>query len=298
MENTDRPTVTIYTDGGADPNPGPGGWGVILLFEENGVTRKQELKGGEVQTTNNRMELTAALEALKALKRAYNVELFTDSQYLKNGITEWMASWKKTNFKKGKILNSDLWRLLDSEVSRHTIHWHWVKGHSSNEQNERADVLAAAGRAEALGQPPAEDVWSNAYRVYLSASEGVWAALLEKDGQQTILSGHEGQRVPQRLYLLAAIKALESLPEKEAAHLYTDSDYLRNGIQGWIKGWKRNGWLTQDGKEVKYRALWERLDQLTQSRKVKWSSVEQDLPQLKLLANALKEAKTGDRRSQ
>jgi ribonuclease HI len=297
MANTDRPTVAIYTDGGADPNPGPGGWGVILLFEENGATRKQEVKGGEVQTTNNRMELTAALEALKVLKHSYNIELFTDSQYLKNGITEWMASWKKTNFKKGKILNSDLWRLLDNEVSRHTIHWHWVKGHSSNEHNERADVLAAAGRAEALGQPVAEDIWSNAYRVYLSASDGAWAVLLEKDGKQTILSGYEGQRVPQRLYLLAAIKALESLSEKEAAHLFTDSDYLRNGIQGWIKGWKRNGWLTQDGKEVKYREFWERLDQLTQARNLKWSSIEGDLPQLKLLTDALKEAKIAADRS-
>ncbi|MHB8625039.1 MAG: RNase H family protein [Aggregatilineales bacterium] len=156
--------------------------------------------------------------------------------------------------------------------------------------------MAAAGRAEALGQPVDEDVWSNAYRVYLSVSDGVWAVLLEKNDKQTILSGHEGQRVPQRLYLLAAIKALESLPEKEASHLYTDSDYLRNGIQGWIKGWKRNGWLTQDGNEVKYRALWERLDQLTQSRKVKWSSVEGDLPQLKLLTDTLKKANTADGR--
>lgn len=289
MDNTVRPTVTIYTDGGADPNPGPGGWGAILLFEEKGIVHKRELKGGEVQTTNNRMELTAALEALKALTHSYNVELFTDSQYLKNGITEWMVSWKKTNFKKGKILNSDLWRLLDSEVSRHSISWHWVKGHSSHEHNERADILAAAGRAQALGQPVTDDGWNNPYRIYLGISDGARAILLERDGKQTVSSRYEGQGIPQRLYLLAAIAALELLPEAESAYLYTDSDYLRNGIQVWIKGWKRNSWVKQDGQEVKYRALWERLDQLTQARHVKWSSIEGNAPQLKLLSEALKQ---------
>ena len=296
MANANRPTVTIYTDGGADPNPGPGGWGVVLLFDVDGEVQKQELSGGELQTTNNRMELTAAIEALRSLKQPYRVEFFTDSQYLQKGISEWMANWKKTNFKNGKIQNAELWVTLDREVARHTIRWHWVKGHSSSEYNERADVLATRGRAHALGQPPTEDVWLGAYRVYLKASavpgSARWAAVVEKDGERTVLSGHEAQGVANRLYVLAAINGLNSIPESAAVYVYTDNDYLRNGIERWIKGWKRNGWRTQEGGEVKHRDLWERLDRLAQTRNVKWSSMEGDALHTKLLADALKQTKT------
>lgn len=293
MENVTRPTVTIYTDGGADPNPGPGGWGVVLLFEQDGAVHKQELSGGELQTTNNRMELTAAIEALRSLKRPYRIEFFTDSQYLQKGISEWMANWKKTNFKNGKIQNAELWLDLDQEVTRHRIRWHWVKGHSSSEYNERADVLATRGRAQALGQPPTEDVWLNAYRLYLKASafggSGRWAAVVEKDGERKVLSGHEPQGVANRLYLVAAINGLDAVPENEPVYVYTESDYLRNGIERWIKGWKRNGWQTQEGGAVKHRDVWEKLDRLAQTRKVKWSSMEDDAPQVKLLSDALKQ---------
>jgi ribonuclease HI len=296
MENTDRPAVTIYTDGGADPNPGPGGWGAILLFEKNGVVHKRELKGGEIQTTNNRMEITAAIAALKALKSPCYVELFTDSEYLQKGISEWLPKWKNKNFK--KVKNADLWQVLDDETSRHTIHWQWVKGHASDRYNERADELATAGRAEALGQP-VDHTWTDPYRVYLKVSaasaSGAWAALLEKGGEQDVLSGSERPGVQYRLYLLAAIAALETMPNKSSAYVYTDSDYLRNGIQAWIKGWKQKGWVTKDGAEVKYRVLWERLDQLAQTRNVKWSSFDDDLPQLELLRDALEQATSNAR---
>src|SRR5260221_2770929 len=157
----EKPKVTVYTDGGAEPNPGPGGWGVVLLSEKDGTVHTKELKGGDVQTTNNRMELIAATEGLKALKQPCDVELFTDSQYLQKGITEWMVSWKKTNFKKGKIQNADLWQLLDAEAAKHDIHWQSAKAPANNKYNERADVVTAAGRAAALRLPTSETILSD-----------------------------------------------------------------------------------------------------------------------------------------
>ena len=136
-------TVTIYTDGGCDPNPGVGGWGAVLI---NGALRK-ELSGGELVSTNNRMELTAALEALRALKRGCNVHLYTDSEYLKRGVTEWMPGWKARGWKRGKqgeVKNLDLWLAIDEEIQRHTIDWRWVRGHTGVPENERCDELAEA----------------------------------------------------------------------------------------------------------------------------------------------------------
>ncbi len=149
------PRVTIYTDGGASPNPGPGGWGAVLLFEKDGKEHKRELSGGTPDTTNNRMELTAALEALRTLKQPCHIEFYTDSQYLKKGINEWLPTWKKNNFKGGKIQNADLWTTLDAEVSRHEISWHWVKGHAGDYYNERVDQLATTGRPTSAHPDPA-----------------------------------------------------------------------------------------------------------------------------------------------
>ncbi|MEP3244403.1 MAG: ribonuclease HI [Sneathiella sp.] len=137
-------TVTIYTDGACSGNPGPGGWGALL--ESNG--KSKELCGGEVDTTNNRMELTAAIKALKALKRPSRINLHTDSTYVKDGITKWMVNWKKNGWKtaaKKPVKNQDLWVLLDEAISRHHIDWHWVKGHAGNPGNEKADDLANQG---------------------------------------------------------------------------------------------------------------------------------------------------------
>ncbi len=132
--------IIIYTDGSCEPNPGPGGWAAVMLV--NG--QEKTLTGSAADTTNNRMELTAALEALRALKQPAQIELYTDSEYLKRGITEWMPNWKKRNWKRkgGKLANVDLWQALDAELGRHTLHWHWVKGHAGHPGNERADRLA------------------------------------------------------------------------------------------------------------------------------------------------------------
>lgn len=136
--------VVIYTDGACRGNPGPGGWGALLSYDG----RTRELFGGERETTNNRMELTAAIRALEALKRGCEVELHTDSTYVRQGIMAWLANWKKNGWKtaaKKPVKNADLWRALDAACERHEIRWFWVKGHSGNDGNEAADALANRG---------------------------------------------------------------------------------------------------------------------------------------------------------
>jgi len=136
--------VLIWTDGACSGNPGPGGWGALLRSGEH----EKELCGGEENTTNNRMELQAAIEALNALKQPSEVELYTDSQYVKGGMTGWIIGWKKNGWKtsaKKPVKNEELWRALDEAVSRHKINWHWVKGHAGHAENERADELARSG---------------------------------------------------------------------------------------------------------------------------------------------------------
>ena len=138
--------VDIFTDGACSGNPGPGGWGAILRYGQH----EKELSGGEAQTTNNRMEMRAAIEALNALKRPSIVELHTDSAYLRNGITEWIHGWKRRQWRtadKKPVKNVDLWQALDEAIARHEVRWHWVKGHAGHPENERADALARAGMA-------------------------------------------------------------------------------------------------------------------------------------------------------
>ena len=140
-------SVTLYTDGACSGNPGPGGWGVVLRYGEH----LKEMFGGEAETTNNRMELMAAIQGLEALKRPCAVDLYTDSKYVMDGINRWMANWKANGWKtaaKKPVKNEDLWRRLDEAVQRHTINWTWVKGHAGVPDNERADELARQGITE------------------------------------------------------------------------------------------------------------------------------------------------------
>ncbi len=136
--------VYIYTDGACKGNPGPGGWGALMKYKDT----IKEYCGGESETTNNRMEMTAAIEALSQLKRSCEVVLTTDSQYLRKGITEWIENWKKRGWKtasKKPVKNADLWKQLDTLAQKHQITWNWVKGHSGHYENERADELANKG---------------------------------------------------------------------------------------------------------------------------------------------------------
>ncbi len=147
----DKNAVDIFTDGACSGNPGPGGWGAILRI---GDTEK-ELFGGEANTTNNRMEMTAVIEALRALTRPVSARVFTDSQYVQKGISEWIHGWKRRGWKtadKQPVKNVDLWQMLDAEAARHEIQWHWVRGHDGHVENERADALARRGVDQVRGR--------------------------------------------------------------------------------------------------------------------------------------------------
>jgi ribonuclease HI len=143
--------VSVFTDGACRGNPGPGGWGAVLRFAET----EKELCGGELATTNNRMEMTAAIRALEALREPCRVELYTDSVYLRSGITEWLPEWRRRGWRTASrkpVKNQDLWEELSALTDRHEVSWHWVKGHAGHPENERADELANRGLEELCGQ--------------------------------------------------------------------------------------------------------------------------------------------------
>jgi ribonuclease HI len=144
MTEDDTGTVDIFTDGACSGNPGPGGWGAVLRFRGT----EKELSGGARETTNNRMEMTAAIEALETLKRPVHVRLHTDSTYLRDGITRWIHRWKQNGWRTANrkpVKNVDLWQRLEAALNRHDVEWHWVKGHAGHPENERADALARGG---------------------------------------------------------------------------------------------------------------------------------------------------------
>jgi ribonuclease HI len=145
------PALFAYTDGACSGNPGPGGWGVLMIAREGEeVVKTRELKGGEADTTNNRMELLAAISALEALSRATSITLITDSAYVKNGVSQWIHGWKRNGWRtadKKPVKNVDLWQRLDAAQARHSVRWEWIKGHAGHPENERADELARAGMA-------------------------------------------------------------------------------------------------------------------------------------------------------
>lgn len=145
------PELYAYTDGACSGNPGPGGWGVLMrAIDQGSVVKERELSGGEAMTTNNRMELMAAISALETLARPSGITIVTDSAYVKNGITEWMTAWKRKNWRTAAgpaVKNLDLWQRLDAAQARHSVTWRWIKGHAGHAENERADALARAGMA-------------------------------------------------------------------------------------------------------------------------------------------------------
>ena len=145
------PELFAYTDGACSGNPGPGGWGVLLIAREDGaVVKERELSGGEALTTNNRMELLAAISALETLAKPSEITVVTDSAYVKNGVTEWIHGWKRNGWRtagKDPVKNAELWQRLDQAQARHRVQWRWIKGHAGHEENERADALARAGMA-------------------------------------------------------------------------------------------------------------------------------------------------------
>ena len=241
------------------------------------------------------MELTAAMRALEALKRPCRVRLYTDSQYLRKGITQWLPGWIARGWRRkdGELQNEDLWRRLAELIQVHDIRWDWIKGHAGNKYNERADQLATLeirkqrGGSAAPAPRPATDA-GVFLRVSCSGRKGGWAALVRHAGEEKLLSDRATSMTPNQLDLQGAIAALESLPSGISVAVHTGSDYLRNGATRWIEGWKRRGWKTQEGQPVSNRDLWERLEKAMVARRVVWPDIKgQEVPEMKALKEAL-----------
>jgi ribonuclease HI len=294
---TSRPKVVVYTDGGADPNPGPGGWGAVLI--DPATQRTKELSGGEDHTTNNRMELTAAIEALQSLKTRCEVHLYTDSQYLRRGVTQWLPGWQARGFrrKEGELQNEDLWRRLAVLIEGQDVRWEWVKGHAGHQHNERADELATAEIAKRRRSAPRPQADAEVFlRVSCAGGRGAWAALVRHGGQEQILTRVHESATANVLDIAGAAEALEHLPPGTSVAFYTGSDYLRQGASRWLPGWRRNGWKTKEGAAVKNRDLWQRLDAALASRRVTWPEVKGAAPtELEQLGKAAEEARKGGR---
>lgn len=301
-----NPAVTIYTDGGANPNPGPGGYGVLLLFPD----REQELSGGDRETTNNRMELTAACVALESLTAPHHVILYTDSEYVKKGITLWLDGWVRKNWK--DVKNPDLWQRLHRATQRHQITWKWVRGHAGNQHNERVDRLATAARERITGKRSASTTAAPDislkdapaatfdYTVFASvdyhrsAKAGGWAVLIRgKDGSTSEISRGRARTTEYELALWATVTALESLPPTGSVLIHTDNETVQKGASGWIKGWRKNGWKNAKGEPVAHQELWQRLDAVIRERTVSWQWSQGINPQVDALAAQERRKMTG-----
>lgn len=275
------PQVTIYTDGSSDPNPGPGGWAAVLRFGEH----ERELSGGVPSATNNRMELRAAVEALQALKEPCRIDLFTDSEYLRRGITEWLPNWQQRGWRtqaKKPVANQDLWQDLLTALQQQHVEWHWVKGHAGHALNERVDRLARAAI------PRTDPAMDDAEAVYLftavsghSASKtGAWAAVLRQGDDTREVNGYEENTTTNRLHILAVAKGLRACSPGQKVYVYTPSDYVQQGASLWLARWQSNGWQTKDGRPVKNKAAWQELAQAAQELQVAWQVLkgEENIP--------------------
>lgn len=280
------PQVTyIYTDGGCDPNPGPGGWGAVLLY---GAHRK-ELSGAEAHTTNNRMELTAAIEALRALKRPSCVEIVTDSEYLKRGVTEWLPKWVARGWRRARgqpVENEDLWRQLAQELARHTVSWRWIPGHSGYAENERADALARAARKALLAQNrreeestsplPRLEVYTRGCALGASGPGGYAAILVGPNGEARSVVGARDESTANAMELQAVVAALRAVREPSEIVVYTPSQYVLDGATKWLAVWRQNTWRTRTGEAVKHREAWEELARWMERHRVRWYRLPPD----------------------
>jgi ribonuclease HI len=273
------PKIVVYTDGSCKPNPGPGGWGAVLVNPKDNSYK--ELQGSEQESTNNRMELMAPIGALRSLNESYDVEIITDSKYVKNGITKWMARWQERGWltlDMQEVKNKDLWQELLKEMKEHTISWSWVKGHSDNTYNDLADSLAAAARGKV--ELPFHD--SAAVHMYIGitfkqkARIGGWCVVMTYLHHLKIAGGSCGDTTANRMYIETAVLALKHLKKKIPVYIYTYSGYLRDGAHDWLSGWVFRNWHTRDGREVSNRKQWEELKMYLDCLQVKFILVDKE----------------------
>ncbi len=280
--------VTIYTDGACSPNPGPGGWGAVLLYDRQAP---RELSGYGGQTTNNRMELTAVIKALNALDGLHQVTLYTDSQYVKNGITSWIKKWQQNNWRtadKKEVKNAELWQELLAISQKHTIEWRWVRGHSLNRWNERADELAVLARKDGevtIDQTkPAVAADDDAVHLYLGVTckhksgIGGWAVIMGWREHIKIMGSRVEGMTANQLYINAATEAITTLKKQCSVVVHTHSGYLCDGAGSWLAGWKKRNWQTREGNEVSNRKEWQKLSGLLDRFPVSFQLDQRDNP--------------------
>lgn len=280
LQTPDR--VEVYTDGGCRPNPGPGGWGAIARLGD----REWTLSGNDPQSTNNQMEMQAAVSVLGLLESLFgrcSVDLYTDSEYLRQGITEWIGKWERNGWQtRGRepVKNRELWQVLDRMTRSHSVTWHWVQGHAGHPLNERADRLAtrarealrpaAAAAAKASHGSFAPEVEICVKASYLQSQKaGGWAVVLRTGEHQRTLSRQEAGTA-NALLIRGAAEGLWALTRPCSVAIYSDADYLIRGASQWIKGWQSRDWTTRDGKPVANRAEWEALLAAMQPHRVIW----------------------------
>lgn len=271
LENHFKDNLVIYTDGACSPNPGPGGWGAVIIA--NGHIRT-ELSGFEEDSTNNRMELTAAVSVLESLDKPARIVLYTDSIYLKNGITDWIVKWQANNWRtadRKEVKNRDLWHRLLHEIGRHQVDWRWVKGHGHDRFNIRADELAVEARKTRVAHTASPvDKRLSVDHIHLftgvtcrhAAGIGGWSVILNwRTHVRAIGAGVTGLTANQ-LYLEAVINGLRTLKKELPVEVHTHSGYLYDGATSWLAGWKQRNWRTREGEKVSNKSRWQELDQL------------------------------------
>ncbi len=281
----DSSPLAVYTDGGCDPNPGPGGWGAIIRWDE----QEWVLQGNARNTTNNRMELTAAAAALAALTlfdETPAIELHTDSRYLQRGVTEWLENWAQNGWETSNgspVKNQDLWRALHRLILDRDIHWNWLKGHAGHRQNERADQLATEARvslqrrSQALSpQQPAASRQDYDVELFVKSSysgkskHGGWAVVMRWGHHESTLTGSAKGTSANAMLIRGAAEALNKLSRPCNAIIYSDAKYLIQGGASWVKGWLANGWRTRSGGAVANQEEWQRLLQAAEPHQVAW----------------------------
>ncbi|NLV74768.1 MAG: ribonuclease HI [Chloroflexi bacterium] len=284
--------VQIYTDGGCDPNPGPGGWGAVLIYG----LKTLELSGGEAASTNNRMELTAAIEALRSLKRACVVTLCTDSRYLQKGISKWLEGWKRQGWKKANgqpVENQDLWQALDEQAARHQVEWLWVRGHHGNPLNERADQLATQARRNRQLSPkavvskrptqamadrviPRVAIYCRACTLGVPGPAGYAATIVRDGAPPKTVSGGWKLATSNVMELWAAVAGLRALKERSQVTLFTTSKYVFDNVTRQLQNWERNHWRTKAGQEVKNLEIWQELVAVQGDHDITWRHLSAD----------------------
>jgi ribonuclease HI len=245
------------------------------------------LTGSDPDSTNNRMELTAALSALKALKRPCQVTLYTDSEYLQRGITEWLEAWRARGWRTANrkpVQNQDLWQAMSEEITRHDVDWRWVRGHAGDPLNERVDGLARSSIPRKRDTPSTDVIadTATAWQIYTRASclgpsgAGGWAAVMVSGDKVRLLIGGNEETSANEMELQAAIQALTASAPAEPVQLHTVSKYLQQGMTRWVSSWQARGWRTKDGAPVSHQALWLALREVASGRLVEWHILPSD----------------------